>query len=142
MSRNLVSVVGIASSLVVGVLIAFDGSQGSMVVTGLPLFLLCGLLAFAVQWVFFIPAWLFPENIFMNVVLMRLVIIAADWGSIHIGRKILRELRMPEKNILLYALNPFIIIELTGNEQLPRPRPNGAKLSTLLIEKRLVRCFF
>lgn len=41
--------------------------------------------------------------------------ILADIGTIHFGRKILRKLNLPQSNILLYALNPFIIIELTVN---------------------------
>ncbi|MEZ5083664.1 MAG: hypothetical protein R2750_09460 [Bacteroidales bacterium] len=64
---------------------------------------------------FIIPAFLFPQNIFFSIVLMRLMIIGAEIGTIHFGRKILRKLNLPESNILLYALNPFVIIELTGN---------------------------
>ena len=64
---------------------------------------------------FIIPAFLFPQNIFLSVVLMRLMIIGAEMGTIHFGRKILRKLNLPESNILLYALNPFVILELTGN---------------------------
>lgn len=67
------------------------------------------------QFLFILPAWLFPENIFINVVIIRLMLIMADLGTIHYAQKILRKLGLPAKNILLYALNPFIIIELTGN---------------------------
>mgnify|MGYP000966711157 CR=1 FL=1 len=42
-------------------------------------------------------------------------IILADIGIIYFGKKILEKLKLPVHNIFLYALNPFIIIELTGN---------------------------
>ncbi len=50
-----------------------------------------------------------------SVFMFRLMIIAADLGTIFFGKKMLNELKLPESNILWYALNPFIIIELTGN---------------------------
>ena len=46
---------------------------------------------------------------------MRLLIIAADFGTLHFGKKLLEKLNIPVYNIFWYILNPFIIIELTGN---------------------------
>jgi len=46
---------------------------------------------------------------------MRIFIILAEIGTIYFGIKLLKLLKLPEKQILLYALNPLIIIELTGN---------------------------
>jgi len=43
------------------------------------------------------------------------MIIASEIGTIHFGRKILKKLNLPDSNILFYALNPFVILELTGN---------------------------
>lgn len=48
-------------------------------------------------------------------VVLRLQIILADIGIIYFGKKILERLNLPVHHIFLYALNPFIIIELTGN---------------------------
>ena len=50
-----------------------------------------------------------------SVVIMRLMIIAADIGTYYFGSKLLSKLDLSGNNILLYTLNPFIIIELTGN---------------------------
>lgn len=49
---------GIVLSLVVSGLIAWVGSSGSIGVSGLPLFFVCVLLAFAMQWLFFVHSWL------------------------------------------------------------------------------------
>jgi len=46
---------------------------------------------------------------------MRLLIIAADIGTLYFGKKLLSKLNIPAHNIFWYILNPFIIIELTGN---------------------------
>lgn len=64
----------------------------------------------------FVLAGLFAgKSILGSVVVMRLLIIAADFGTLHFGQKLLEKLKMPSYNIFWYILNPFIIIELTGN---------------------------
>lgn len=64
---------------------------------------------------FALPAWLFPQSVLANVVLMRLFIIAANLGTALLGIRILRTLGRPESHILYYALNPLVIVELAGN---------------------------
>lgn len=64
---------------------------------------------------FFIPALFFSKNILGSTIIMRLFIIAGDIGVWWIGPKLLRQLNLSTKGIFLYLLNPFIIIELTGN---------------------------
>ncbi|RKS55153.1 hypothetical protein BC962_0111 [Gillisia mitskevichiae] len=55
------------------------------------------------------------KSIVGSVIVLRMLIIAADIGVLYFGRKLLMELKLPESRIFLYLLNPFIIIELTGN---------------------------
>ncbi|QHI37051.1 Alpha-(1-_6)-mannopyranosyltransferase A [Kordia antarctica] len=55
------------------------------------------------------------NNILGSVVILRILIILADIGTLYFGKKLLENLGLPIKNIWLYILNPFIIIELTGN---------------------------
>lgn len=52
------AVVGSLVAVVIGVLIALAGSQGSVTALDLPLFALCGLIAFGVQWIVFVPSYL------------------------------------------------------------------------------------
>lgn len=67
------------------------------------------------QLCFLIAALFSSQHILGAVVVMRLVIIIADFGTLHFGKKILAKLKLPEHHIFWYILNPFIIIELTGN---------------------------
>lgn len=64
----------------------------------------------------FAIAALFAKNsILGSVMVLKTLVIAADIGILYFGRKLLNMLQLPEKNIFWYFLNPFIIIELTGN---------------------------
>ena len=55
------------------------------------------------------------KSILGSVVVMRIILIAADIGILFIGRKLLLKLHLNPNQIFWYFLNPFIIIELTGN---------------------------
>tara|TARA_R110002049_G_scaffold279949_2_gene459116 strand:+ start:13472 stop:14908 length:1437 start_codon:yes stop_codon:yes gene_type:complete len=64
----------------------------------------------------FVIAGLFTgKSILGSAIVMRLLIIAADFGTLYFGKKLLERLNMPVYHIFWYVLNPFIIIELTGN---------------------------
>ncbi|MFD2566470.1 mannosyltransferase [Pseudotenacibaculum haliotis] len=64
---------------------------------------------------FLIAAIFSNSSILGAAIVLRLQIILADIGIIYFGKKILEKLNLPIHHIFLYALNPFIIIELTGN---------------------------
>ncbi|MBU3010883.1 mannosyltransferase [Polaribacter vadi] len=67
------------------------------------------------QLCFFIAALFSSKSIFGSVVVLRLIIILADIGILFFGKKLLEKINLPIKNIFWYVLNPFIIIEMTGN---------------------------
>ena len=69
-----------------------------------------------VNQLFFAIAALFAgKSILGSVIVMRVIIILADVGILYFGRKLLVKLRQDPDKIFWYFLNPFIIIELTGN---------------------------
>jgi hypothetical protein len=67
------------------------------------------------QTIFVIATQLFPNSIYGSAVWMKLILGLFDMGSIILIQKILKQNDLPAKNVLLYALNPLIIIELCGN---------------------------
>ncbi|NND88011.1 MAG: DUF2029 domain-containing protein, partial [Flavobacteriaceae bacterium] len=67
------------------------------------------------QFFFLIAALFFKNSIIGSVIVLRSIMILADIGILWIGKKLLEALNLPIKNIFWYFLNPFIIIEFTGN---------------------------
>ena len=67
------------------------------------------------QLCFLIAAIFSSKSIFGSVVVLRILIILADIGILFFGKKLLEKINLPIKNIFWYVLNPFIIIEMTGN---------------------------
>ncbi len=67
------------------------------------------------QLCFLIAALFASKSVFGSIIILRIIIILADIGILYYGKKLLQILNLPVKNIFWYALNPFIIIEMTGN---------------------------
>lgn len=67
------------------------------------------------QFSFFIAALFSNNSILGAAIVLRLQIILADIGILFIGAKLLKSINKSQHLIFLYALNPFIIIEMTGN---------------------------
>lgn len=55
------------------------------------------------------------SSILGSVIVLRLQIILADIGILFVGKRFLEELGLPASRIFWFFLNPFIILEATGN---------------------------
>lgn len=67
------------------------------------------------QFIFTAGAFLFPKSILGNVVFFKIIILVANLGIVYFGRKILIHLNKNPNLIYWFALNPLVIIELSGN---------------------------
>ncbi len=67
------------------------------------------------QLCYFIAALFAGKSILGSAMVFRILIILADVGTFFFGRRLLQSLNLPGKRIFWYILNPFMIIELTGN---------------------------
>jgi hypothetical protein len=67
------------------------------------------------QFIGWISALIGGDSIFWNIVVMRIFIIAAEAGSIFLIFKLLKDFGLKPSGVLIYALNPLVILELTGN---------------------------
>lgn len=67
------------------------------------------------QFIFWLSVKISPHSILGSVIVMRISIFLSEVGSIVIMMKLLQRFQLPRRNVLLYALNPLVILELTGN---------------------------
>lgn len=67
------------------------------------------------QFIFAFAAWLSPHSLLGAVMVLRLSCIAAEIGTLVLLKKLLHHFQLPVTNLLWYALNPLVIIELSGN---------------------------
>lgn len=67
------------------------------------------------QAVFWLSVKLSPESIAGSIVVIRCVFLIAEAFSILLLLRLLRKMGLSDNYVLLYALNPLVILELTGN---------------------------
>lgn len=67
------------------------------------------------QLVFFVSAKAGMTNVVNDLVVFRIMALLAEGGTVYIITKLLHHFNLPKKNVLLYALNPLVIIEFAGN---------------------------
>jgi alpha-1,6-mannosyltransferase len=67
------------------------------------------------QFVFALSAKLSGGSLLGNIIWLRVFIMLAEFGTILLISKILSRFRQPPGLVVLYAFNPLIIMELTGN---------------------------
>jgi len=68
MKTPLISLAVLVASVIVATAVAYAGSQNGVTLMGYPLFLLCGLAAFVIQWCCFVPAFLLKTEHFFDLV--------------------------------------------------------------------------
>lgn len=67
------------------------------------------------QFINWIAAWLASDSFWLSGVIMRVFQLLAELGTLMLFPSVLKAFKLPAKNMIWYALNPLIIIELTGN---------------------------
>lgn len=67
------------------------------------------------QFVFLMSVGLSPNSVLGSIAIMKALVIAAEAGTLVFLCKLLKIYALPKEKALLYALNPLVIIELSGN---------------------------
>ncbi len=60
-------------------------------------------------------ATFFSKSVYGSLLVMKVLIVVSQIVSIMLIQKILQRVKLPSKHVLLYSLNPLVILELTGN---------------------------
>ncbi len=67
------------------------------------------------QLIFSLATWLFPHSVTGSIIMIRLCILLAEGLNLILLYQLLQQVRWPVRYGLLYAFNPLVILELTGN---------------------------
>ena len=67
------------------------------------------------QLVFGTAAFLSPEGILSGILVIRTVLLVFEMLAFYLIYLLLRLFQQPARNLVLYALNPLVIMEITGN---------------------------
>ncbi len=67
------------------------------------------------QGIFAFSVWISPHNIWGSIFMMKLILFFFELGNLWLIPKLLQALKMPARNVLIYALNPLIFLETIGN---------------------------
>jgi len=98
MNKHTISDLGILASISIGFGMATAGSDGGLHLHGIPLFAACGLLAFSIQWLAFIPAFIFQTEryfdllgslTYIGLALVALLYSTQDTGAILVASMVI-----------------------------------------------------
>ncbi|MFC1983107.1 glycosyltransferase 87 family protein [Chloroflexota bacterium] len=67
------------------------------------------------QFIFWLSAKMAGTSAIGNIIMLRVVILLAEFGTLTLLYRLATRFKLPPRTILIYALNPLVIIELTGN---------------------------
>lgn len=67
------------------------------------------------QLIFWLSVKLSPESIYGSVLVMKFILFFFELGTLQLLRRLLQRFNVHRTNILLYSLNPLVILEITGN---------------------------
>jgi len=67
------------------------------------------------QSIFAISQWIAGDSLLGAAIVMKIFLVGSEIGSIYLLYRILTHLKIRQYAILIYALNPLIIIEISGN---------------------------
>jgi hypothetical protein len=80
--------------------------------------------------------WLFPENEYGAIVVMKLWLLVYEAGTILLLPKVLRAFGLPPARSLIYSLNPLIVHEIVGNLHFEGAMVFFLLLSVWLLQKQ------
>ncbi len=88
------------------------------------------------QFIFWLSVRLSTGSVYSTMVVMKVILFIFEIGTLWIFPKITRQFNIPAKTVLIYALNPLVILELTGNLHFEGIMIFFLLLAVLLVSRR------
>jgi alpha-1,6-mannosyltransferase len=85
------------------------------------------------QIIFRIAAFIGQDNLYLNIIMLKAMIFISELGTIYLLFRLLTIRKKAPSLLLIYALNPLVIIELTGNIHFEAFMISFTLLSVLLL---------
>lgn len=67
------------------------------------------------QAIFWLACTLAPNSVAGSALVMKVILLAAETGTLILLLRLLKHFELPLSRVLIYALNPLIVIEIAGN---------------------------
>lgn len=67
------------------------------------------------QFIFWMSAKVSPNSIYGSVLVMKVILLLFEIGTLFLVKKLLEAMHLQARTILVYALNPLVILEIMGN---------------------------
>lgn len=67
------------------------------------------------QFIFALATNIFPTSLLGSTIIIRMFILLAEGLNLWLLYRLLQLVKLPVRNVLIYGLNPLVILELTGN---------------------------
>lgn len=67
------------------------------------------------QFIFAFSVWISSGNTWGTILIMKVILLLAELGNIYLILRLLKYYQKPAHLVLVYALNPLVMVELTGN---------------------------
>lgn len=67
------------------------------------------------QFIFWLSVKLSPQSLYGSMLVMKLIILSFELGTFWLLAKIIQHFNQPRGSLFIYALNPLVVLELTGN---------------------------
>src|SRR5687768_17390984 len=67
------------------------------------------------QFVFWLSAEVSPNSIYGSMLVMKIILLLFEIGTLFLIKKLLETMHLPTRTMLVYTLNPLVILEIIGN---------------------------
>lgn len=88
------------------------------------------------QWIFGLSYWISGPDLLSNIICYKTALLFSDVAIVYLLNRLLRKRNLPSRRVLIFALNPLIILEFVGNLHMDGIMIAGLLAAIFLSEKK------